>query len=151
MKGLVRRLPPLSVALVLAACQPPSSDTLVLPEGDVAKGSELFVEFRCNACHSVRGVELPDPVAEREHHFVLGGQRTKAYAELVTSVINPSHRVAIGYRRAPLDTDDGSPMAVYNDVMTVTELVDLVAFLQAQYKVERKPRYRYVPYEYGTD
>ena len=55
--------------------------------------------------------------------------------ELVTAIINPSHKLAQGY---PLDTisEDGqSLMPLYNSYMTVQELIDIVAFLQPHYDV----------------
>ena len=63
--------------------------------------------------------------------IAIGGMRTRiaTYGELVTSVINPSHRVARRYR----DETGDSPMRNYNEAMTVAELIDLVAFLQTQY------------------
>ena len=38
-------------------------------------------------------------------------------------------------------------MTTYNDVMTVTQLTDLVAFLQAHYEDVRHPRYKYTRYD----
>ena len=61
--------------------------------------------------------------------------RVKTYGELVTAIINPSHKLAQGY---PLDTisEDGqSRMPLYNSYMTVQELIDIVAFLQPHYDV----------------
>ena len=143
----------LAFSFALSACDRGPSAGLVLPDGDAGRGRDLFVNFHCNGCHTVRGVELPEAETDREYRVALGGQRSKAYADLVTSVINPSHRVSRRYRDAAESSQDGpeSPMAVYNDIMTVTELVDIVAFLQEQYKVERVPRYRYVPYSYSGE
>ena len=147
MRFALRAFVALTLGSALSACDSVPSGGLVLPEGDASEGRELFVDFHCHSCHVVRGVELPSAEFEREHQVSLGGQRAKTYADLVTSVINPSHRVSRRYRDADSE-EQASPMAVYNDVMTVGELVDIVAFLQEQYEVQSVPRYRYVPYSY---
>jgi len=67
----------------------------------------------------------------------------KSYSELVTSVINPSHEL-IRHRRAEDVSQDGqSLMVVYNDVMTVSELSDIVAFLETRYSKIERPKVRY--------
>ena len=84
MLDLLRSLLILIVLCTVAACEPPGA--LVLPEGDAEHGQELFVNFQCNACHSVRGLELPESDIEREYELPIGGRRVKTYPELVTSV-----------------------------------------------------------------
>ena len=55
----------------------------------------------------------------------------------MTSIVNPSHRLAGRYSDGPVSTPDGkSLMRNYNDVMTVNQLIDLVAFLQANYELQ---------------
>ncbi|MEM7501036.1 MAG: c-type cytochrome [Pseudomonadota bacterium] len=134
----------LAFALVcLSGCDAADRNALVLPEGDAEVGRTVFVDLRCHACHLVQDLELP-PI-EREYSIPLGGIGSKTYPELVTSVVNPSHRLARGLGRHM----DESPMSNYNDAMTVTQLVNVVEFLQTQYEVPSVPRYRYVPYNYG--
>ena len=71
----------------------------------------------------------------------------KTYAELVTSVINPSHRIASGYSADELTDEAGdSKMRNYNDIMTVTDLIDLVAFLESHYELTGYPETHYVRY-----
>jgi hypothetical protein len=80
----------------------------------------------------------------------LGGTvtRVKTYGELVTSIINPSHKLAPGYPLDEISTDGESLMTLahLNDVMTVQQLIDLVAFLQARYQVAPP---QYDPFEYA--
>jgi len=114
--------------------------------GDAEKGQALFVEYGCNGCHVVPGVDLPEgggPV-----RIVLGGRvsKVKSYPELVTSVINPSHKFIPRRRADEVSVDGESLMTVYNDVMTVTELIDIVAFLEASYVELERPGYRYPTY-----
>lgn len=136
------------IVLFASACQPGSSRGLALPEGDVELGQQVFVELECTACHVVTGLELPPPTFDPIYTIALGGQRKKDYPELVTSIINPSHRIAGYFENEGAADESVSPMRNYNDVMTVAELVNLTEFLMAQYNVELVPRYRYSPYIY---
>jgi hypothetical protein len=83
----------------------------------------------------VRDVELPPRPASDKPIFKLGGEvtRVKSYADLVTGVINPSHRLAEGYVPSESAEEGKSPMKVYNDAMTVAQLIDVVTFLQQHY------------------
>jgi hypothetical protein len=127
-----------------------SSQEFALPEGNAGKGQQAFISLQCTACHRLHNLELPAPEIEGPVMIVLGGgvSKVKSYSELVTSIINPSHRLARGIRKDEISAEGESLMANYNDVMTVTELTDLVAFLQSQYEIRPRPGYRYPVYEY---
>lgn len=107
-----------------------------LPEGDTTAGREAFLYMQCNQCHTIKGLELPT-IPEAEPYVELGGTVTKVktYGELVTSIINPSHKLADGYAKGVVSEDGVSNMYVYNRHMTVQELIDLVMFLQPHYDV----------------
>jgi len=139
----------IATAALLAACSgdPRSGAGFSLPPGDPQAGRALFADYGCNACHAVPGVpraEAGGPVTVE-----LGGKvsRVKTYGELVSAIVNPSHRTPPGYARAEVTRDGESLMTVYNEVMTVQELIDLVAFLESTYEVV-KPRLDYEPYSY---
>lgn len=119
-----------------------------LPPGDPLRGESVFLAFKCLACHSLEGVEDPSIVKDPEIRVTLGGKvsRVKTYAELVTSVINPSHKLATGYDGSIIGRDGESAMERYNDLMTVSELTDLVTFLQPHYELIQYQPTRYVPY-----
>lgn len=104
-----------------------------LPDGDAEKGKQAFLALKCNTCHKVEGVELPPPNA---FNLTLGGEtiRVKTYGELVTSIINPSHVLSEKYQQQLTDAKE-SPMPKFNNVMTVEQMIDLVAFLQKHYQV----------------
>jgi hypothetical protein len=111
-----------------------------LPEnGDVEKGQAAFIELKCHYCHSVRGVELPQPAIPRSVRVALGGPieglMTDGY--LVSSIIHPSHALARGLAEGEVSVDKTSRMPDYARAMTVRQLVDIVAFLQSKY--ERAP------------
>jgi sulfur-oxidizing protein SoxX len=124
--------------IVLAACSrgPDAPRGFSLPRGDAEAGKMAFVALECNACHSAEGVEQIAP-DQAEIALRLGGHRAlvTTYAELVTSIINPSHRLSNRYPETKSAVDGESRMRSYNEVMTVQQLVDLVAYLQPQYKV----------------
>jgi L-cysteine S-thiosulfotransferase len=146
----------LGICLLLvsvAACNSGTAEQqIALPDGDPAKGQLAFAELQCTACHSVRDVNLPLPEHLGPVTLELGGKvsKVKSYGELVTSVINPSHRLARNIKKQQIDIEGESIMPVYNDVMTVSQLIDIVAFLQPQYTVVRRPTYRYPVYTYGN-
>ena len=131
----------------LSGCGPKSGLGFRLPDGDAQRGREAFIALRCQACHQVEGLDLPS-VGSGPASITLGGKivKVKTYGELVTSIINPSHRIAPRYLADIVaNTDSLMALAYLNDVMTVRQLIDLVAFLQASYQVMPPQVY---PYDY---
>lgn len=129
---------------------PDSPRGFSLPNGDIEKGKLVFMKYQCLSCHKLAGVEQTDVIDNPDLSIRLGGERTqiKTYAELVTSVINPSHKFVTGYPYSLIKDYDKSKMKVFNDVMTVTELVDLVSFLQPKYELIPYRRTNYQHYGY---
>lgn len=130
---------PLAVVLGLTACDlgPKSARGFRLPDGSPETGQKVFAELQCHSCHSVEGVELPPPTQVGPVSVQLGGPVTaiKTYGELVSSIINPSHRITHKYPADQVSVDGESKMWIYNEVMSVQQLIDLVAFLQDRYDV----------------
>lgn len=137
-------LPGVFVVLVLSGCQP-DPPAFALPPGDIERGQALFVEYRCTTCHTVRDLDLPAPTEAGPVKVSLGGRvsRLASYEELVTSIVNPSHKLVRFGKAEELTADGESLMTVYNDVMTVSDLIDLVAFLDSRYEEFERPGYRY--------
>ena len=80
--------------------------------------------------------------------MALGGKvlRVKSYGELVTAIINPSHDLAKGQPTEKVSKEGKSLMTNFNDVMKVSQMIDLVAFLQSHYE-KLEPDYKsYYPY-----
>lgn len=131
-----------------------SGKGLYLPKGDIEKGRQAFIGMKCYKCHTVSGVELPVVEHETTLEFNLGGEvaRAKTYGELVTSIINPAHVTSEKYLKSLGElAKDGkieSPMPVFNETMTVSQLIDLVTFLDSRYQ-ELVPYYIGSPYVYG--
>ena len=115
-----------------------------LPDGDAVAGRDTFVYMQCYQCHYIEGEEFPEIPGMDPPFVELGGPvtRVKTYGDLVTSIINPSHKLAEGYAEELVSEDGQSKMYVYNRYMTVQELVDLVMFLQPHYDVVA-PKYEY--------
>lgn len=141
----------LSVGVIaLTACDPDtrmSEKGFRLPDGDAAAGRIAFVELQCHHCHTIEGEPLPEVVGDEQPYIELGGDVTqvKTYGELVTAIINPSHKLAFSYAKSVTSEDGKSKMLIYNEHMTVQQLVDIVMFLQPTYDVT-VPEYRYRAY-----
>ncbi|WP_411819790.1 c-type cytochrome [Hyphococcus formosus] len=133
----------IAAALSISACDysPKSSLGFRLPDGNAEKGQQIFAQYQCASCHVIPGRDDLKIDSEPKMSVVIGGMTTqvKTYGQLVTSVINPSHRISRYYRSEEYSDDGVSKMRNYNDVMTVSELIDLVTFLQSQY--EEMPNY----------
>lgn len=141
MNKLINALSIVALALILSACY---RSELNLPPGDAEAGRATFVLLQCNECHSMEGVQY----AGSESHDInesLGGQTTKVktYAELVTSIINPSHKLSRGDTGNTVTEDGTSMMRSYNETMTVEELTNLVTFLESKYEIWVPNDYQY--------
>jgi sulfur-oxidizing protein SoxX len=144
MRSSVKKTVVVAAALLLVWGCDPQSRGFALPEGDVQRGEMAYTALQCNSCHSrsnssslgVEGIDIR-----------LGGTVTKvdSYAGLVTSIINPSHRIKRNHKDSGELPDGTSAMQTYNEVMTVQQLVDLVTMLQPEYNVAM-PVYPYGMY-----
>lgn len=116
-----------------------------LPDGNVEKGKAAFVELKCYSCHKVDGVETPAPIVVKHPPVVIGGQvaHVKTYGELVTSIIDPSHRIAANVKKDWEVDCKMSPMPNFDRLMTVEQMTDIVSFLQSRY-VQLAPLNTYV-------
>ena len=142
------RFPALAIVLAGAmACSSgrhSSSGFRLPPDGNAAQGKIEFVALGCNTCHSVSGADLPAPTVQPPVPVVLGGKVNVDPADgyLAASIIFPSHQLA-AYPRHMIANGDRSRMPAY-DRITVRQLTDVVAFLQAQSTVvPPEPAYMY--------
>ena len=119
--------------LMLTAC---NNNQFSLPEGNLEIGKTVFTDLQCIACHSLDGVH--DTGTQRAINVRLGGSKTRVYTyeELLTSIINPSHKLAPGYPKDEVSFQGKSKMRNYNDLMTVGELIVLVTFLESKYTLK---------------
>ncbi len=97
------------------------------PKGDPVKGREVFVKLECYSCHEVQGEKFPAPSGDIGPELSMMGPLHDAeyFAE---AIINPNAVVekGKGYEAA----DGSSKMPSYNDLATVQEVIDLVAYLK---------------------
>lgn len=122
--------------LAAAGCDNPKSvRRLRLPQGNAEHGKTAFVELKCNGCHTVVGVEFPPPSLPPQSIVVLGGEvvRVRTVGDLLTSIMHPNYARSDKLQQARGVASGAVVMPVVNDVMTVTQLIDLVAFLQPRY------------------
>ena len=129
----------LSLVIVLGGCDEDramSERGFRLPDGNATAGREAFLYMHCNQCHTIQDEQFAT-IPGFEPYVELGGAvtRVKTYGELVTAVINPSHKLADGYPENLVSEDGKSNMYIYNGFMTVQELTDIVMFLQPHYDV----------------
>lgn len=147
-------LPSVSVLLLMCLLSACSQEQIAnrgfsLPNGDAENGELLFVEYHCIQCHTLAGTDfVGDEWKLREDGGIavqLGGESTQiqSYGDLVTSIINPSHRIAKGYSLDEVVEDGVSKMEYYNQTMTVAELIDLVTFLKSKYVLKDYPATAY--------
>jgi sulfur-oxidizing protein SoxX len=124
------------ILLINCGGGPKSGRGFRMPDGDPEKGKIAFTDLKCHECHTVKGVELPTPSGTAEVMVMLGGDtyQIHTYGDLVTSIINPSHRIVRGYPKEAVEKDGKSKMLNFNSTMTVQQMIDLVAFLQSHYK-----------------
>lgn len=130
----------LMLTLTFLSCsQGPESPTgFSLPQGNAVEGEKVFMQYQCLACHNLHGFDYDSVNKEFEPPVLLGVSfnRVQTYGDLVTSIINPSHRLATNYPLSLIQEEGLSKMLVFNDLMTVSELIDLVTFLQSKYEVK---------------
>ncbi len=124
--------------LSISGCTLYPSFGFPIEEGDIEAGQQAFIDHQCHTCHTVVGVRLPALTGNQAPMLELGGEtsQVKAYSELVTSIINPEHRISERYwqRWGQLTSSGGSPMSLRHlDTMTIRELIDVVAFLDSRY------------------
>ena len=139
-----------SISLISCDSGPDSPRGFSFPIGDIVKGEAVLLKYQCLACHKMNGFEQDVDINNPELNVNLGGMTSKVrtYAELVTSVINPSHKFVQGYPIESIAIEGESKMTNFNDIMTITELVDLVTFLESQYELVpyRSTGYQYYRY-----
>ncbi|MFQ5968288.1 MAG: c-type cytochrome [Acidimicrobiia bacterium] len=102
-----------------------------LPDGDAETGREVYIAMKCYTCHAVAGEQFP--AHERDVGDVgpdLTGMGTHHPPEyFAETILNPSAVVVLG--EGYTEADGLSRMPDYNDTLTVTQLIDLVAYLMS--------------------
>lgn len=105
----------------------PRNWLLTLPPGDARHGREVFRNLGCFACHRVSGEDFPPPAAPGPDLTDVGSHHPPAY--LLESILDPNAVIIDepGY----VDARGRSTMPDFSARLSVTELIDLVAYLQS--------------------
>ena len=140
------------ILMALPACSENGKPVrgFVLPEGDIAQGEQVFVDFNCHSCHTIPGLDFPEVDFNAPFVLEIGGEvyRVKNYGELLTAVVNPDHIISMKYKAMMEQAQrevSMTPMPYRGEEMTVAELIDLVEFLHGQY-TKLQPDYYKGPY-----
>src|SRR5262245_50465404 len=102
-----------------------------LPGGDAVKGRQVFVELECYKCHAVKGESFPASTGDAKNVGPeltgMGSQHPAEY--FAESILAPNAVILDG--PGYTGPDGKSIMPSFADSLTVTQLVDLVAFLKS--------------------
>jgi mono/diheme cytochrome c family protein len=109
----------------------PAGWKFALPGGDPAKGRQVFADLECYTCHAVQGENFPAAGGDAKNVGPeltgMGGQHPGEY--FAESILTPNAVLLDG--PGYLGPDGKSIMPSFADSLSVTQLVDLVAFLRS--------------------
>jgi len=97
------------------------------PPGDAKKGREVFIRLQCYACHNVRHERFPPAAAPGPDLTDVGEHHPAGY--LLESILNPNAVIVEG--PGYTGSDGKSLMPDYRGRLSVTEVIDLVAYLES--------------------
>ncbi len=128
----------LALGPFLGAQDPDASEKTVLPAGKSEVGAKLFVEKGCHQCHSAGTTKLPPvelaPASSSNSEAI----STPSGPATTTprAIMDPNHLVSEDYRVAMMRLGDNfkaenSPMPSFVDLLRVSDLVHLAAFLDS--------------------
>ena len=110
----------------------------VLPPGKSEVGLKLFAEKGCHQCHSAGTTKLPPVDLAPRLVIELGGDLHTMWTrdDYARAIMDPNHLVSEDYRIAMIRLGDhfkevNSPMPTFTELLRVSELIDLSAFLDS--------------------
>jgi mono/diheme cytochrome c family protein len=102
-----------------------------LPGGDAEKGRQVFADLECYKCHAIQGEKFPQPGGDAKNVgpelTAMGGHHPAEY--FAESILSPNAVILEG--PGYTGPDGKSIMPSYAESLSVTQLVDLVAFLKS--------------------
>jgi mono/diheme cytochrome c family protein len=103
----------------------------LMPPGDAVAGRKVFVAMECFACHEVKGEDFPSSSkTPRDAGPALTGMGSHHPPEyFAESIVNPNRVIVMG--PGYTGPDGRTKMPSYADTMTLTQLVDVVAYLKS--------------------
>ena len=114
--------------------QVPAGWRFSLPAGNPSRGEGVFTRLGCGSCHNVAGRDLGTAGKQSQG---IGPDLTPEQAALPAEylaerLITPDRFLPHGLFKATYSRSDGtSRMYNFNEEMSVSELIDLVAFLKS--------------------
>ena len=102
-----------------------------LPAGNPAAGRQVYVDFKCYACHAMKGEQFPLKPGETATAGpdLTGMGRHHPTEYLVESIVNPDAVLIDG---PGFVGGDGRSIMPATPAMTLGQLIDLVAYLKSQ-------------------
>jgi len=123
------------LVLVFAVCgceaQRESAEGFRLPDGDPKAGEQVYAAMSCASCHGIANAgQETAPTGTKV--LALGGTSSNLPSDgyLVTAIINPSHVITTQPGIESTTPAGDSRMLNFNKTLKVSELIDLVAYLQ---------------------
>jgi mono/diheme cytochrome c family protein len=101
------------------------------PGGDAARGRTLFADLECHKCHVIQDAGFPPLGTDGKRGPELTGMGRHHPAEYFAESILDPNAVLLG-GPGYIGPDGRSIMPSYADSVSVTQLLDLVAFLKSQ-------------------
>ena len=122
---------PISMDALHAAGGVPPGWRFSLPPGDPAAGRQVYVDFKCYACHAIKGEQFPlkpgETATAGPDLTGMGQHHPTEY--LVESLVNPNAVLIDG---PGFVGGDGRSIMPAMPAMTLAQLIDLVAYLKSQ-------------------
>ncbi len=97
--------------------------------GDATAGKKAFLELKCNTCHRVAGEDFPLLSQVHPGPAIGNAQAGRGSEWIAEAVVQPSHSVS---SLAGAWQGKSSSMGDYSNVMTVRQLMDIVAYIQSK-------------------
>ena len=111
--------------------QLPKGWKFTMPTGDPEAGKAAFEKMECYSCHNVPGAGFPKERSSGGIGPVLGTDYSKLPGGFLAESIVNSHQYISGTLEKYTGQDKvSSKMGDYSSIMTVRELIDIVAFLK---------------------
>jgi len=101
-----------------------------VPDGDAARGRELFADLECYKCHEIKGAKFPAPADGKYVGPELTGMGRMHPAEYIAESILFPNAVIVD-EPGHTGPDGLSVMPSYADALSVTQWLDLVAYLKS--------------------
>ena len=100
-----------------------------LSGGDPASGRKAFFALKCDTCHTVAGEKIVIRDLDLTGPQLGSAQALQSPDQIASSIAAPTHMVS--KIAGPPRKTGGSSMGDYSHVITVSQLVDLVAYIRS--------------------